>query len=80
MKLSLPQVNFLSRLIAEVDSRDTLGCDGCSELMSQLADGMMSGVPLDPALEAVQIHLEQCRCCRYEYEVLLAALHELAAV
>ncbi len=68
MRLNEEQFTLLGALIAQVDERDKLGCDGCFELMAQFADTMMAGVELNPTLAAVQAHLEQCRCCRYEYE------------
>ncbi len=79
MKLNDQQLAMLGSLVAQVDERDQLGCDGCFELMAQFADAMMAGDVLDPTLEAVQAHLSQCRCCRYEYEALLTALHEISA-
>lgn len=78
MRLSEQQFAQLSSLVADFDESDTLGCDGCFELMAQFADAMQAQEPLTPLLEAVQAHLQQCRCCRYEYEALLVALREIA--
>ncbi len=80
MRLNEEQFDMLGALIAQADERDKLGCDGCFELMAQFAETMMAGEELEPTLQAVQVHLEQCRCCRYEYEALLVALHEITAV
>lgn len=80
MRLNDEQFALLGSLIAQADERDKLGCDGCFELMAQFAEVMMAGDELDPTLQAVQAHLEQCRCCRYEYEALLVALQEIATV
>lgn len=77
MRLNEQQFALLGSLVAEVDERDKLGCEGCFELMAQFADTMMSGGELDATLEAVQAHIQQCRCCRYEYEALLEALREI---
>lgn len=79
MRLNEQQVTMLGSLVAEVDERDKLGCDGCFELMAQFAEAMMAGEELSPVLEAVQAHLQQCRCCRYEYEALLVALREIGS-
>jgi hypothetical protein len=76
MRLSDRQMAVLGSLISEVNEKDSLGCDGCFELMSQYADSMIAGRDLHEALQAVEIHLEQCRCCRDEYEALRAALSE----
>ena len=80
MKLNQQKLAVLGTLIAHVDERDQLGCDGCVELMAQFADVMMARGELDSTLEAVRSHLEQCRCCRYEYEALLIALREIESV
>lgn len=80
MKLNEGQFAMLGSLVAEVNDRDQLGCDGCFDLMAQFADSMIAGEEIDPVLDAVREHLLQCRCCRYEYEALLVALRELATV
>ena len=78
MKLNEQQLAHLSKLVGEVTERDTLGCDGCFELMDQFADAVMEGTPLSPTLVAVEVHLTQCRCCRDEYEALITALHAIS--
>ena len=80
MKLNEGQFAMLGSLIVEVNERDQLGCDGCFELMAELADAMIAGGQIDPMLDAVREHLLQCRCCRYEYEALLVALREIETV
>lgn len=80
MKITKQHLDRLGSLIRDVDERNTLGCDGCFELMSQYADAMLEGIELDDAMQAVQIHLSECPCCRYEYEALQAALAEVAMI
>lgn len=76
MKLSYQQVNHLIELsFATVD--DTLGCDGCLELMDQFAQAELDDRLMSDAMEAVRIHLEQCKCCKDEYEALMIALREV---
>ena len=76
MKLSYQQVNNLIELsFATVD--DTLGCDGCLELMDQFAQAELDNTLIPKPLEAVRIHLEQCKCCKDEYEALMIALREV---
>lgn len=77
MKLTIEQTTELKSLIRSVTEKDTLGCDGCFDLMSEYAEAMRSGKQLGSAMLAVKAHIEQCRCCRYEYEALLTALEEL---
>lgn len=80
MKITSQQLTFLVTLMNDANERDRLGCDECSELMAQFAESATSEREQDSILQAVQIHLEQCRCCRYEYEVFLMALGEIATV
>jgi len=80
MKITSQQLTFLVTLVNDANERDRLGCDECSELMAEFAESATSEREEDSILQAVQIHLEQCRCCRYEYEVFLMALGEIATV
>jgi len=76
MKLSYQQVNHLIQLsFATVD--DTLGCDGCLDLMDQFAQAELDNNLIPKTLEAVRIHLAQCKCCKDEYEALMTALREV---
>lgn len=76
MKLSYQQVNNLIELsFATVD--DTLGCDGCLDLMDQFAQAEIDNTLIPKTLEAVRIHLKQCKCCKDEYEALMIALREV---
>ncbi len=71
--------NQLSKLIALTISvkADEMGCDGCFELMDQLAQAELDGTQIDQQLQAVQNHLEQCKCCRDEYDSLMTALRAI---
>ncbi len=76
MQLSYLQViNLIELVVATRD--DSLGCDGCLELMDQFAQAELDGTTIPKALECVQIHLEQCKCCKDEYEALMIALREV---
>lgn len=77
MKLDAKQLTDLIQLTATARGEDLLGCDGCFELMDQLAQAELDGREIPQALELVQIHLEQCKCCRDEYDALLTALREI---
>ena len=78
MKITEQQLTFLTSLVSKVIEHDTLGCDDCFALLDRFGDAVLAGDPLPPQLEAVRTHLQQCRCCRIEYEALLAALREIA--
>jgi hypothetical protein len=77
MKLDAKQLTDLIQLTSTARGEDLLGCDGCFELMDQLAQAELEGREVPQALELVQIHLEQCKCCRDEYDALLTALREI---
>jgi len=57
--------------------RDTLGCDGCYDLMDGFAQAELDGVEVPEALQAVRAHLKQCKCCRDEYDALLTAIRAI---
>ncbi len=76
MKLTHQQVSNLIELTVTTKN-DSLGCDGCLELMDQFAQADLDGAEMPEALEAVRVHLEQCKCCKDEYEALIIALREI---
>ena len=77
MKFKPEQVHKLIRLTIETRNDDTIGCDGCSELMEQFAQAELNGVEIPDSLEVVRAHIDQCRCCRAEYQALIDGLREL---
>jgi hypothetical protein len=77
MKLDAKQIAELVQLTATARSEDTIGCNGCFELMDQFAQAELEGRDVPEALEVVLVHLEQCKCCRDEYDALLTALREI---
>lgn len=76
MKLTPAQLNQLIELTVSAKA-DAIGCDGCFDLMDRLAQAEIDGISLPQELEQVRNHLEQCVCCRYEYDALLTALKEV---
>jgi hypothetical protein len=76
MKLTSNQLSNLIELTVTTKS-DSLGCDGCLELMDQFAQAELDGTEIPQFLEAVRRHLEQCKCCQDEYEALMIALREI---
>ena len=79
MKLDAKQIAELIQLTATARSEDTIGCNGCFELMDQFAQAELEGRDVPEALEVVRVHLEQCKCSRDEYDALLTALREIEA-
>ena len=72
--LTFAQVQKLLIAISRA-APDELDCDGCFELVADLAEAERRGDELSEALKAVHIHFSQCPCCAYEYATLLEALH-----
>ncbi len=77
MKLDLNQLNDLIKLVVTAKA-DSIGCDGCFELMDQLAQAELDGYPFPEYLTAVREHLKLCKCCRDEYAALLTALRAIS--
>ena len=77
MKLGLNQLKDLINLVVTAKA-DSIGCDGCFELMDQLAQAELDGNPLPESLTAVREHLKLCKCCRDEYAALLTALRAIS--
>lgn len=76
MQLSYQQINNLIELTITAKD-DSLGCDGCLELMDQFAQAELDVTSIPRALECVRTHLAQCKCCKDEYEALITALQEV---
>lgn len=76
MLLTYHQINSLIEL-AVTTKDDSLGCDGCLELLDQFAQAELDGTDIPKPLEVVRIHLAQCKCCKDEYEALMIALREV---
>lgn len=76
MKLDSNQLKHLINLVVSAKA-DKIGCDGCFELMDQLAQADIDGLPLSEHLTAVREHLDNCKCCRDEYAALLTALRAI---
>ncbi|MEX0599716.1 MAG: hypothetical protein WD021_01430 [Rhodothermales bacterium] len=55
-----------------------IGCDECFEQVHRFAEMELAGEDAASALPLVQSHLERCRDCREEFEMLLAALRAVA--
>ncbi|MCG8652837.1 MAG: hypothetical protein MI861_23560 [Pirellulales bacterium] len=76
MSLSKQQIDRLLSLIASAQP-DQGGCDSCFEHLAEFAELELQGRPIPEALLAIEVHLQQCPCCRLEYDALLAGLRAL---
>lgn len=56
---------------------DQVSCDQCYGQIGEFAELAFQGRELPEGMKIIQRHLEQCPCCKAEYEALLEALREL---
>ena len=76
MSLSVDQIQSLVGLIVTTEP-DQASCDDCYGQIGEFAEISLEGRELSEGMASIQRHLEQCPCCRGEYEALLEALKEL---
>ena len=75
-QLSKEQIQTLIGLVATTRP-DQLTCDDCFGQIGEFAEFALEGRELSESMQVIQRHLEQCPCCKGEYEALLDALREL---
>lgn len=73
MALSEQQVANLLVMVTNVES-DELDCEGCFSQVAEFADQHLSSSGVSEAMRAVQVHMEQCACCKDEFNALLKGL------
>jgi len=73
MAMTNQQIKRLINMIATVQP-DRLDCDGCSEQIAEFAELHLLGKSLEQSQQAVQAHLQNCHCCKLEFESLLIAI------
>ena len=78
-KLSKEQIQTLVGLISTTQP-DKLTCDDCFGRVGEFAELSLEGRELSEGMLLIQRHLEECPCCKDEYEALVEALHELETV
>lgn len=76
MALSYQQISTLLEMVVSTHP-DSLDCDGCFAQLAEFTEHRLAGRDLSEALRAVEIHLQQCPCCRDEYETLMTGLRAL---
>ncbi len=74
--LSKEQIQALVGLIATTQP-DKIQCDECLGQIGEYAEYALEGRELSEGMAIIQRHLEQCPCCKDEYEALILALAEL---
>ena len=79
MSLSREQVSSLLDMVGSVES-DELDCDGCFGQIAEFADLYLSQQEIPEAMQAVERHLQQCLCCRDEFNALLKGLQAIESI
>ena len=76
MSLSKDQITNLLGMVHSAEA-DELDCDGCFGQIAEFADLHLSGQEIPAALRVVETHLQQCACCKDEYNALLKGLRAI---
>lgn len=76
MSLSEQQISSLLGLVTQTEE-DKLDCDTCFNDIAQYAEANLAGAEIPEALKLVERHLQQCPCCKDEYQALRNALSTL---
>lgn len=76
MSLSKEQISGLLGLVQSVES-DQLDCDGCFVHIAEFAELHLNHQDIPEAMRLVETHLQQCCCCRDEFEALLKGLRAI---
>ncbi len=76
MRLNPAETDKLLQLIATTVP-DELDCDGCLELLPLFVEVTIASRPMPQELVCVEIHLQQCSCCREEFEIILASVRRI---
>ena len=79
MSLSIDQINNLLAMVGSIES-DELDCDGCFGRIAEFADFHLSQQEVPDAMKAVETHLQQCLCCKDEFNALLKGLQAIESI
>ena len=67
------QAAMMIRGILSADG-EAIGCEECFELLDRCAELIENGQDIAEVYPEVNKHLEDCVCCKEEFEALLSAL------
>ena len=77
--LSKEQVGGLLGMIGSVQP-DEMDCDGCFEQIADFAELHLAEKEIPKAMRAVEIHMQQCLCCKDEFNALLKGLKAIEGI
>ena len=75
MKIKAEELKNLVYKILNLKPKD-IGCDACIAELNAFVELKLAGKSAEESLPLVATHLEQCRDCKEEFEVLLQILKE----
>lgn len=76
MALTSEQISHLVAMVITVQP-DDVDCEVCFGRVAEFAQLQLTGGSLDEGLRAIERHVQQCPCCRDEYQALLDGLRAL---
>jgi len=76
MKLTIDIIKKMLRVVLATRD-DEINCDECYQRIESFAEIKLSGKSAEEAMPLVEDHLQRCKDCREEYEVLLEALQAI---
>lgn len=76
MALTTQQINDLVAMVITVEA-DEVDCEECFGRVAEFAQLQLTGQSLNAGMQAIEKHLQQCPCCRDEYQALLEGLKEI---
>ncbi len=79
MSLSIEQINGLLGMISSVES-DEIDCGGCFGQIAEFAEFHLSHKEIPEAMKSIEMHLQQCLCCKDEFNALLKGLQAIESV
>lgn len=74
--LTREQIENLIDLVATTKD-DSLTCDQCSGQISESVELNLAGKELPAKMKQMERHLQQCSCCKDEYDSVTLAVSEV---
>ena len=78
MSTAMLNENTIKKLAIAIQKTrdDEIGCEECYEALDRFVEMLRAGKKAQQVMPLVQAHLEMCRDCREEFELLLEVLEQ----
>jgi len=76
MSITNEQITNLLSMVSSVKP-DQFDCDGCHGRIAEFAEMYLAAQELPAAMQSVKNHMEQCLCCKDEFNALLKGLEAI---